>query len=106
MRRTSATSKPCAQSDRQHDAVMEGLKQLQDQQSASLSSLGTAINSVVSTVKEFMLSNASAGSHKRKIDELSDSDVDEHEGDDAITELVDLTKACEELISADKPQNS
>ena len=26
--KTSATSKPCAQSDRQHDAVMEGLKQL------------------------------------------------------------------------------
>ena len=100
---TSATSKPCAQSDRQHDAVMEGLKQLQDQQSASLSSLGTAIHSMVSTVKEFMHSSASAGSHKRKRDELSDSDVDEYEGDDDIPESVDLTEAYEKLISADKP---
>ena len=101
--RTSATSKPCAQSDRQNDAVMEGIKQLQGQQSACLSSLGTAINSTVSTVKEFIQSSASAGSHKRKRDELSDSDVDEHEGDDAITESVDLTEACEELICVDKP---
>ena len=30
--KASATSKPCAQSDRQHDAVMESLKQLQSQQ--------------------------------------------------------------------------
>ena len=37
--KTSATSKHCAQSDRQHDAVMEGIKQLQDQQLASLSSI-------------------------------------------------------------------
>ena len=58
---------------------------------------------MVSTVKEFIHSSASAGSHKRKRDGLSDSDVDEHEGDDAITESVDLTEACEELISADKP---
>ena len=101
--RTSATCKLCARSDRQHDAVMEGLKQLQDQQSASLSSLGTAINSMVLTVKEFKHSSASAGSHKRKRDELSDSDVDEHEGDDAITESVDITDAREELITADKP---
>ena len=90
--KTSGTSKPCAQSDRQHDAVMEGLKQLQDQQSASLSSLGTAIHSMVSTVKEFMHSSASAGSHKRKRDDLSDSDVDEYEGDDDIPESVDLTR--------------
>ena len=100
--KTSATSKPCAQSDRQHDTVMEGLKQLQDQQSASLSSLGTAIHSMVSTVKEFMHSSASAGSHKRKRDELSDSDVDEYEGDE-LPESVDLTEAYEKLISADKP---
>ena len=58
---------------------------------------------MVSTVKEFIHSSASAGSHKRKRDGLSDSDVDEHKGDDAITESVDLTEACEELISADKP---
>ena len=87
-----ATSKPCAQSDRQHDAVMEGLKQRQDQQSASLSSLGTALHSMVSTIKEFMQSSASAESHKRKRDELSDSDVDEYEGDDDIPESVDLTR--------------
>ena len=101
--KTSATSKPCAQSDCQHAVVMEGLKQLQDQQSASLSSLGTAMHSMVSTVKEFMHSSAGVGSHKRKRDELSNSDVDEHEGDDAITESVDFTEAYERLISADKP---
>ena len=82
---------------------MEGLKQLQDQQSASLSSLGTAIHSMVSTVKEFMHSSASAGSHKRKRDELSDWDVDEYKGDDDIPESVDLIEAYEKLISADKP---
>ena len=101
--KTSATSKPCAQSDCQHDAVMEGLKQRQDQQSASLSSLGMAIHSMVSIVKEFMHSSASAGSHERKRDDFSDSDVDEYEGDDDIPESVDLTEAYEELISADKP---
>ena len=58
---------------------------------------------MVSTVKEFMHSSASAGSHKRKRDELSDSDVDEYEGDDDIPESVDLTEAYEKLISADKP---
>ena len=47
---------------------------------------------MVSTVKEFMHSSASAGSHKRKRDELSDSDVDEYEGDDDIPESVDLTR--------------
>lgn len=103
MSRTSTTSKPCAQSDRQHDAVMEGLKQLQDQQLASLSSLGTAIISMVSTIKEFMGSNASVGSHKGKRNELSDSDVDKLAIDDAITESVDLTEAYEMLITADKP---
>ena len=60
--KTSATSKHCAQSDRHHDAVMEGIKQLQDQQLASLSSLGTAVHSIVSTVKEFMQFFARAGS--------------------------------------------
>ena len=50
-----------------------------------------------------MHSFASVGSHKRKRDELSDSDVDEHEGDDAITESVDFTEAYERLISVDKP---
>ena len=60
--KTSATSKHCAQSDRQHDAVMEGIKQLQDQQLASPSSLGTAVHSIVSTVKEFMQFFARAGS--------------------------------------------
>ena len=98
--KTSSTSKPCGQSDGQHDAVME--QQLQDQQSASLSSLGTAIHSMVSTVKEFLHSSASVGSHKRLRDELSDSDVDEHEGDDAIPESVDLTEAYEKLLSVDK----
>ena len=58
---------------------------------------------MVSTVKEFMHSSANVGSHKRKRDELSDSDVDEHKGDDAITESVDLTKAYEKLTSVDKP---
>ena len=62
---SSSKQKACAQSDRQHDVVMEGLKQLQDQQSASLSLLGTAVHSMVLTVKEFMHSSASVGSHKR-----------------------------------------
>ena len=57
---------------------------------------------MVSTVKEFMHSSASAGFHKRKRDELSDSDVDEYEGDDDIPESVDLTEAYEKLISVDK----
>jgi len=58
---------------------------------------------MVLTVKEFMHSSVSIGSHKRQRDELSDSDVDEHEGDDAIPESVDLTKVYEKLISVDKP---
>ena len=58
---------------------------------------------MVSTAKEFMHSSASAESHKRKRDELSDSDVDEYEGDDDIPESVDLTDTYEKLISADKP---
>ena len=82
---------------------MEGLKQLQSQQSASLSSLGAAIHSMVSTVKEFVHSYASVGSHKRQRNERSDSDVDEHKENDAIPGSVDFTEACEKLISADKP---
>lgn len=58
---------------------------------------------MVSTVKEFIHTSTSVGSHKRKPDEISDSDADEHEGDDAVTESVDLTEAYEKLISAGKP---
>ena len=50
---------------------------------------------MVLTVKEFMHSSTSAGSHERKRDELSDSDVEEYEGDDDIPESVDLTEVYE-----------
>ena len=50
-----------------------------------------------------MHSSASVVSLKRKRYELSDSDVDKLETDDAITESVDLTEAYEMLITADKP---
>ena len=50
---------------------------------------------MVSTVKEFMQFFARAGSQKRKRGELSDSDVEEYKGDDAIPEAVDLTEAYE-----------
>ena len=63
---------------------MEGLKTLQQQQTASLASLGTAITDIVLTVKEFMHSSGSGSSRKRKRDELSESDADEHEIDDEI----------------------
>ena len=91
----SATSKPCAHSHTQHEAVMEGFKTLQEQQTASLASLGTAITDMVSTVKEFMHSSGSGTSRKRK------RDADEHEIDDEI-ESVDVEEAYEKLVSEDK----
>jgi len=97
----SATSKPRAHSHTQHEAVMEGLKTLQDQQTASLASLGTAITGMVSTVKEFIHSSGSGTSRKRKRDELSESDADEHEIDDEI-ESIDVDEAYKKLVSEDK----
>ena len=49
---------------------------------------------MVSTVKVFIHSSASAGSHKRKRDGLSDSDV----------ESVDLTEACEDKPPEQLPE--
>ena len=106
--KTSATSKHRAQPDRHHDAVMEGIKQLQDQQLASLSSLGTAVHSMVSTVKEFMQFFARAGSQKRKRGELSGSDVDEYKGDDAIPDkniAITILKLCLNLKVQDCNQH-
>jgi len=80
---------------------MEGLKTLQEQQTASLASLGTAITDMVSTVKEFMHSSGSGTSRKRKRDALSESDSDEHEINDEI-ESVDVDEAYEKLVSEDK----
>jgi len=97
----SATSKPRAHSHTQHEAVMEGFKTLQEQQTASLASLGTAITNMVSTVKEFMHSSGSSTSWKRKRDELSESDADEHEIDDKI-ESVNMDEAYKKLVSEDK----
>ena len=96
-----ATSKPRVHSHTQHEAVMEGLKALQQQQTASLASLGTAITDMVSTVKEFMHSSGSGSSRKRKRDELSESDADEHEIDDEI-DSVNVDEAYEKLVSEDK----
>ena len=89
-----ATRKPRAHSHTQHEAVMEGLKTLQEHQTASLASSGTAITDMVSTVKEFMHSSGSGTSRKRKRDELSESDADEHEIDDEI-ESVHVDEAYE-----------
>ena len=84
---------------------MEGLKKLQYQQSASFLSLGAAITSMVMTVQEFMHSSGSRGFQKRKRDELSDSE--EHEGDDAISESMDMNEACDKLVNGEKKsQNS
>ena len=58
---------------------------------------------MVSAVKEFMHSSANVWSHRRQRDGLSYSDGDKHEENDANPESVDLTEACEKLISADKP---
>ena len=55
----SATSKPRVHSHTQHEAVMEGFKTFQEQQTASLATLGTAITDMVPTVKEFMHSSGS-----------------------------------------------
>jgi len=97
----SATSKPRAHSHTQHEVVIEGLKTLQEQQTASLASLGTAITDMVLTVKEFMHSSGSSTSWKRKRDDLSESDADEHKIDDEI-ESVDVDKAYGKLVSEDK----
>ena len=80
---------------------MEGLKTLQQQQTASVTTLGTAITDRVSTVKEFMHSFGTGTSRKRKRDELSESHANGHEIDDEV-DSVDVDEAYEKLVSEDK----
>ena len=55
---------------------------------------------MVTTVKEFMDSSGSGGSQKRKRDEMGDSD--EYEGDDAISESMDMDEACHKLVNGEE----
>ena len=94
---TSSTNKPRAPSHTNHEAVMEGLKSLQENQTASIA----AITDMVSTMNKFFNSSGSGISRKRKRDELSDSEADEHDGDDE-AESLNVEEAYQKLVNEDK----
>jgi len=80
---------------------VESLKLLQDQQSASFSSLSAAVKNMVSTVQHFIHSSGNRGSQKRKRDDFSDSDdpdcndsFDNESGN--VDEAIDKLVNCEE----------